>query len=108
MLELPEIAVDLVHPAVLSALGDVEALLDELLVAAATLTRPDLLESLRVDVPVQKPLVEQVGAAAVDVAVGHDVRPEVWSRQALGVVAVFVGQFLHRVTTENDLKAVAI
>src|SRR3989442_14006657 len=90
MLELPEIAIHFVHAAVLAALRDVELLLDVFLALAPELARPDLLERLLENIPVQEALVEQVRAAAVEVAVGHDVRPEVRRGHALRVVAVLV------------------
>src|SRR2546427_13244608 len=103
MLELPEVAIHFVHAAVLAALRDVELLLDVLLALAPELARPDLLERLREDIAVEEALVEQVRAAAVEVAVGHDVRPEVRGGQALRVVAVLVRELLPRLAAGGHL-----
>src|SRR5206468_4403025 len=108
MLQFPEVAVDLVHPTVLAALRDVELLLDVRLTLAPELPRPDLLERLAQDVAVEEALVEEIGAAAVEVAVGHDVRPEVWRRHALGVVPVAVRELLHGVPAEDHLEPIAV
>src|SRR5512134_3550358 len=76
VLQFPQVAVDLVHPAVDAALRGVELLHDELHHLLSPFALPDLLEGILIDVAHEEPVVAEEGAAGPHAAARVDVRPE--------------------------------
>ena len=79
MFEPPQITIRLVHPAIHSAVSNVQVPSDQIKITAAILSLPYGTERLAIKVAEPEPFGEEVGATGVDIAGRHNVGPEHWS-----------------------------